>query len=114
TALIRAFSANPEPYPGAFIWVAEEMAYVGLMLAALALLPFGVRELARVFVGPRTADLAALLAIFLPALTMTAWVFGQLPTILATGVILLALERGAAYARTGRGLPLVQAVLLAA
>jgi hypothetical protein len=83
-------------------------------LAALALLPFGARGLARVFVGRRTADVAALLAIFLPSLTLTAWVFGQLPTILATGVILLALERGAAYARTGRWLALLQAVLLAA
>src|SRR5438093_6763225 len=47
TGLIRAFSANPEPYPGAFTWVGEEMAYVGLLLSALVLLPFGVRALAR-------------------------------------------------------------------
>ncbi|MEP7356313.1 MAG: hypothetical protein ABI847_03685, partial [Anaerolineales bacterium] len=112
--LIRAYSARPEAYPGAFVWEGEEAAYLAVLLAALVLLPFAVRGLARLFTGPRTADVAALLAIFLPGLTMTAWVFGQLPTLLATGVILLALERGAAYARSGRGLALAQAVLLAA
>jgi len=111
---IKLFAAGSEPYPGAFTWSAEETGFVLVLLAALVLLPLALRELARQFVGPGAADTAALLAIFLPAVSLTAWSFGQLPTLLATGFILLALARGAAYARSGRRLHLAQAVSLAA
>ena len=66
----------------------------------------------RLFVGPGVANVTALLAVFLPGLSLAAWSFGQLPTILATGVVLLALARGAAFGRTGR--PQKNALLLAA
>ena len=111
---IRLFAPGPEAYPGAFVWVAEETGFVLLLLAALALLPLAARAFARLFVGPGAANVTALLTVFLPALSLTAWSFGQLPTILATGVVLLALARGASFAQAGRRLHLAQAVALAA
>src|SRR5690348_13670682 len=89
--VIGFFAPGPEAYPGAFTWVAEETGFVLLLMAALLLLPLALRAFARLFVGPAGANLTALLAVFLPALSLTAWSFGQLPTILATAVVLLAL-----------------------
>jgi O-Antigen ligase len=113
-ALIGFFAPGPEAYPGAFTWVAEETGYVLVLLAALVLLPLALRAFARLFVGPRAADVAALLTVFLPALSVSAWSFGQLPTLLATGVVLLSLARGVAFVRSGQPLHLLQAVALAA
>ena len=112
--LIGFFAPGPQAYPGAFTWVAEEAGFVVVTLAALVMLPLALGAFARLFVGPRAAGTAALLALFLPALSLTAWSFGQLPTILATGVVLLALARGARFVRAGRPLHLLQAVALAA
>lgn len=112
--LISFLAPGPEAYPGAFTWVAEEAGFVLVLLGALALLPLALRAFARLFVGPRAAATAALLAVFLPALSLSAWSFGQLPTILATGAMLLALARGALFVRAGRPLHLLQAVALAA
>jgi len=112
--LISFFAPGPEAYPGAFTWVAEETSFVLLMVAALLVLPLAMRAFARLFVGPVTANLTALLAVFLPALSLTAWSFGQLPTLLATGVVLLALARGSEFVRGGRRTHLAQAVALAA
>jgi O-antigen ligase len=114
TALIQFFAPGPEPYPGAFRWLGLESAFVVVLLTALALFPLAVRALARLFVGPRAADMAALCAIALPALNLSAWAFGQLPTIAATVAVLFALTRGALFLRAGRRLHLLQAVALAA
>ena len=111
---ISFFALAPEPYPGASRLLSEEAAYVALMLLALGLFPLAVRALARVFVGPWAATLAAVLSIFLPALTLSAWAFGQLPTVLATPLALGALARGAVFVQRGRGRDLAQAVGLAA
>ncbi len=111
---ISFFQIAPEPYLGASRLLSEEAAYVALMLVALGLFPLAVRSLARVFVGPRAAALAAGLSIFLPALSLSAWAFGQLPTVLATTLALGALARGAAFVQRGRGRDLAQAVGLAA
>lgn len=113
THIIRRFAPGPEPYPNAFRWLGAEFAFVILLIGVLSLLPLAVRAWARVFVGPRVAGLAAVFAIFLPALSLTAWAFGQLPTLLATTLILGALARGAAYMRWGRMVDLAVAVLLA-
>jgi hypothetical protein len=51
---------------------------------------------------------------FLPALSLSAWTFGQMPTIAATSVMLFALARGGAFLRSGCRASLVQAVALAA
>jgi len=118
SAIIAAFAPEPEPYPGAFRWLGLEAAYVVLLLAVLCVFPLAVREFARVFVGPRATDWAALLAVFLPALLLSGWAFGQLPTLAATTALLLALACGAAFLQSGRAeyptLSLMQAVVLAA
>ncbi len=113
-ALGGFFALAPEPYPGAFRLLSEEAAFVALTLLAVGLFPLALRALARVFVGPRAANIAAALAVVLPALSLSAWAFGQLPTILATTFALGALARGAAFAQRGRGRDLAQAALLAA
>ncbi len=102
-----------EPYPGAWRVQGEEAAYVVLLLVALLIYPLAVRRFSRIFFGPHTADRAAWLAVFLPALSLSAWSFGQLPTIAATGAALIALERGYTFTQSGRWLALVQAVALA-
>ncbi len=113
SGIIAFFAPEPEAFPGAFRLLGEEIAYVALLLLALGLFPLAVRAFARLFVGPRAAGNAAVLAVFLPALSLTAWAFGQLPTVVATVVILFALARGYAFLRGGRWLHLVQAVALA-
>ena len=112
-AVIVFFSPAPEPYPGAFRWLGEEIAFVLVLLSVLCLFPLSVRALARVFGGPHMADVAGLVAIFAPSLSLTAWAFGQLPTVAATVVVLFALALGADFARTGRPLKLLQAAALA-
>ncbi len=114
SALIAAFAPGPEPYPGAFRWWGAEAVFVGLLLAVAALLPVAVRAYARIFVGPRAAAWAATLAVALPALHLAAWSFGQLPTLAATTVILLALARGVDFVHSGRRAALAQAIALAA
>ena len=112
-ALIWFFAPAPEPYRRAFTVLSEEAAFGLLLLAVLALFPLAVRAFARVFVGPRAAGLAGLFAVAVPAVSLAAWAFGQLPTLFATAAVLAALARGAAWARTGRRLWLAQAVALA-
>ena len=82
--VLRSVAPGPEAYPGAITWDAEEAAFVILLLAGLLLLPLALRAFARLFIGPRAADLAGLLTIVLPGLSLSAWAFGQLPTVLAT------------------------------
>ncbi|MBP7691546.1 MAG: O-antigen ligase family protein [Anaerolineales bacterium] len=113
-ALITAFAPAPPSYPGEFRWLGAEAGYVLVLVTALALFPLAVRALARVFGGPRAADWAARLALLAPALYLTAWSFGQLPTLAATLLVLFALAQGAEFARTGRRRALVRAVALAA
>jgi hypothetical protein len=112
--IIAAFAPAPEAYPGALRWLGEEAAYVMVQLAVLAAFPLAVRAFARAFAPERTANWAALLAIGLPALSLAAWSFGQLPTLAATTSLLFALARGAHFLRTGDKRALLHAVLLAA
>lgn len=107
------FSPEPEMFPGAFRLFGEEVAFLCVLLVALSLFPLAIREFARLFVGPRAANYAAGLAIVLPALSLAAWSFGQLPTLVATVAALFALTRGYAFMRTGRWLDLAQATALA-
>lgn len=114
SALITAFAPQAEPFPNAFRWLGEEAAYVLILLAVLGLFPLAVRDFARVFVGPRAAGWAAGLGIVLPALSLTAWAFGQLPTLAATLLILFALARGARFLHSGDRWALAQAAAFAA
>jgi len=112
-ALIAFFAPQPEPYPGAFRWASEEAAYVVILVGVLCAYPFAMRRFARLFVGEGAARWAGALTIGLSALSLTAWSFGQLPTLAATLIILLALERGGKFLLGGEGWALGQAVLLA-
>jgi hypothetical protein len=112
--VIDLFAPWPEAFPGAHAAAALEAGYVSLLLACLALLPLAVRAFARIFVGPWASGAAGLFAVFLPAASLAAWSFGQLPTLMATGLLLAALARGYAWATEGRQLCLAQAVALAA
>ncbi len=100
-------------FPGAFRLFGEEVAFLCVLLIALSLFPLAIRGFARIFVGPRAASYAAGLAIVLPALSLAAWSFGQLPTIVATVAALFALTHGYAFARHGRWLDLAHAAALA-
>ena len=111
---LRWLQPGPERFRGATLWQGEEAAYVLVLLGALVLLPLAVRAFAGLFVGPRTANLAGLLAVVTPGLSLVAWSFGQLPSLMATGMVLLALARGRRYLVGGRRRDLLQAVSLAA
>ncbi|MBL8058979.1 MAG: O-antigen ligase family protein [Anaerolineales bacterium] len=113
-AVLTTFAPRPERYPGEFRWLGEEAGYVLVLLAALSLLPLAVRAFARLFAGPGAAEWAGRLAALLPAVALTAWSFGQLPTLAGSGLLLLALAEGARFARSGARLPLARAVALAA
>lgn len=112
-AALWYFAPMGPAYPGGFTILSEEAAFGLLLLGVLAVFPLAVRAFAGVFVGPRAAGLAGLFAVAVPAVSLAAWSFGQLPTLFATAMVLLALARGAAWARTGRRLWLAQAVALA-
>ncbi|MBI4768990.1 MAG: hypothetical protein HY784_00890, partial [Chloroflexi bacterium] len=71
-------------------------------LAALLLFPLGVRAFATLFVGRRAAVWAGRLAIVLPGLALSAYAFGQLPTVAASVAGLFALSCGGRYLRAGR------------
>lgn len=113
SGIVTFFSPEPEMFRGAFRLFGEEVAFLCILLVALSLFPLAIREFARLFVGPRAADYAAGLAIVLPALSLAAWSFGQLPTLVATVAALFALTRGYAFVRYGRWLNLAQAIALA-
>lgn len=111
--LITRFAPRPEKFAGEYNLLSLEVAYGVLLLAVLGVFPLAMRAWAQIFVGPHTAKWAATLAVFLPAISLTGWAFGQLPTLAATTIILFALACGAEFLRTGQRLSLAQAVLLA-
>ncbi len=113
-AMMRWFSPEPAAYAGAWRWAGEEAAYVVVQVGVLALFPLAARAFAGIWVGPRAATLAGLLMIMLPGLSLVTWSFGQLPSVTATAIVLLAMRRGYDYLRGGRGRHLAQAVSLAA
>src|SRR5947209_4452112 len=55
-------------------------AFGTVLLATLLALPIAVWCFARLFVSSRAAGAAAIVAVFVPAATLTADAFGQLPT----------------------------------
>jgi len=112
--LMRWFSPGPEAYAGAWRWAGEEAAYVVVQVGVLALFPLAARAFARIWVGPRAATVAAVLMIVLPGLSLVIWSFGQLPSVTATAIVLMAMGRGYDFLRGGRGRHLAQAVSLAA
>ena len=82
-------------------YLAEDTAFAIVLMIALCVLPIAARELGRVFVGRRAATVAGLSIIFVPGIALSAWSFGQLPTICALVLILLAGARGYRFVRMG-------------
>ncbi|MAG37054.1 MAG: hypothetical protein CL878_12530 [Dehalococcoidia bacterium] len=76
------------------------------LLAMLVTFPIAVHSFARVFVSPRAAGFTALAAVFLPSLSLAAYTFGQLPTLVSTLLMLLAASRLASFLRRGSWLEL--------
>jgi hypothetical protein len=85
--------------------VASLMGYEGafgaILLAALLAFPIAVWCFARLFVSPGAAGAAAIVAVFLPAATLTADAFGQLPTLVALVLSLLLVYAWARYVERG-------------
>lgn len=91
----------------------EAIGYCLLLLIALAFLPLAVERFAAIFVPARAARTAGWLTVGLPSIYLTAYSFGQLPTLAATAALLWALAEGWGYCRTGRLRALVSAILWA-
>jgi hypothetical protein len=90
------FSQTTAP-PLAHQWIALfsrflniSMAYMVVQLIAVLLLPVGVYRYARLWVGGRSASLAAIASIFAGSLALVVYQAGQLPTVLATALLLSA------------------------
>ena len=91
----------------------EAIAYSLLLLIVLAWLPVAARRFAAIFVPARAARTAGWLAVGLPSVYLTAYSFGQLPTLAASAMLMWALAEGWQYCHTGRRRDLLSAVLWA-
>jgi hypothetical protein len=91
----------------------EAIGYSLLLLIVLAWLPAAARRFAAIFVPARAARTAGWLAVGLPSIYLTAYSFGQLPTLAASAALMWALAEGWQYCRTGRRRDLLSAVLWA-
>ena len=99
--------------PNAIRYRGEAIGYSLLLLIVLAWLPAAVRRFAAIFVPARAARAAGWLAVGLPSIYLTAYSFGQLPTLAASAALMWALAEGWQYCRTGRRRDLLSAVLWA-
>jgi hypothetical protein len=82
--------------------VGVEAGWAMVLLGTLIALPFAVVAFARRFVGSRPAWYAGLTAPFIPAVSMAAHTFGQLPTLFGLACALTGLAFLADFLRTGR------------
>ncbi len=78
-----------------------EAGYVGVMVTAMLLTPWCVGQAARAFVSEQAAAWAMLLAALWPTAHRFAWVYGQLPMLVATPFALLAMAQ--LHGLLGRG-----------
>ena len=74
--------------PGLYRYRGEEIGYALVLLACFSLLPVVVRRFAQIFVGKRAAWAAAWLSLGLPGVWLSAYSFGQLPTLVASVTLL--------------------------
>ncbi|MEK7279003.1 MAG: hypothetical protein AAB427_16785, partial [Chloroflexota bacterium] len=91
----------------------EAAAYCIVLLIVLAALPMAVERFAAIFVPARAARTAGWLAVGLPSVYLTAYAFGQLPTLAATAALLWAMGAGWQLIRGGRWRDLISAMLWA-
>jgi len=78
-----------------------DAAFAIILWAAVTLLPLALYSFARIFVGKASAGYAALGAAFLPSVYLTAHIFGQLPTLIATLLALFGAASLADYLKNG-------------
>lgn len=91
-----------------------ELAWAAVLLGVLIALPGGVYAFARIFVARRPAGYAAIASAVLPSIYLTAYTFGQLPTLAGLLAALWGLAALACYLRDGRPLDGALAVMLVA
>jgi O-antigen ligase len=81
--------------------VGLDAAFAVILWITVSLLPLSVYAFTRIFAGKSAAGYASLGAAFLPSAYLTAHIFGQLPTLLATTVALFGTAAMAGYFRSG-------------
>ncbi|MBI5715118.1 MAG: hypothetical protein HZC38_17100, partial [Chloroflexi bacterium] len=94
-------------------YLGEEIGYVIVLLIVLALMPVAMERFAKIFVPRRAARTASWLSLALPSIYLTAYSFGQLPTLTASAALMWAMGKGWEYVRGGRTRDLFSAVLWA-
>lgn len=87
---------------GSFVLGSLEAAYVAVMVAAMVLTPWCVGQAARAFTDERGAAWAMVLAAWWPTAHRFAWVYGQLPMLVATPLALLAMALLHRFLSAGR------------
>jgi len=112
------FSQTTAP-PLAHQWIALfsrfmtiSFAYMTVQLIAIMLLPVGVFRFARPWVGDRSATLAGIASVFLGSLALLVYQAGQLPTVLATALLLNAFAYLYDWSRSATFSAAVKGVLL--
>ncbi len=108
-----AFASLAGGAPNEIRFKGEVVGFSIVLLAVLAWLPIAVQRFALIFVPARAARTAGWLAVGLPSVYLTAYSFGQLPTLAASAALMWALAEGWQYCRTGRRRDLASAVLWA-
>lgn len=91
----------------------EAAGYSVLLWIVLACLPVTVERFAGIFAPKRAARTAAWLSVGLPSVYLTAYSFGQLPTLAASAALMWTFAEGWQYCQTGRWRDLVSAALWA-
>ena len=119
TKWFAGFSQTTYP-PLAHQWIAVLSYVFGLSLAfclvqliAVVLLPIGVYRFARLWVDERPASYAAVLSVFLGAVSLLVYSAGQLPTTLSLSVYLLAVPYLYHWTRSGEWRALLKGIVLA-
>ena len=85
-----------------------------LLLASIGIYGFAMYRLFKSFVGPDYQRYIPMLAIISPALLMMVHIFGQIPTVFATAVSVLALSYFSDYLKSGGRRNVILAVLATA
>ncbi|MBI3241058.1 MAG: O-antigen ligase family protein [Chloroflexi bacterium] len=91
----------------------EAVGFCLLLLLVLAFLPMATERFAAIFVPARAARTAGWLTVGLPSIYLTAYSFGQLPTLAATATLMWALAEGWRFCQTGQRRSLFSAILWA-
>jgi O-antigen ligase len=86
------------------VFTGVDMAFALVLLIVIVSLTLAVYAFARIFLGPDGAGYTALGAAILPSIYLSAYVFGQLPTLMGLLFALLALASLAQFLRFGRRL----------